>query len=728
MKSLTKLEFVRILLQDVTLTFFYLVTCFLVAANILIKAESPTNENILMHGVLMLSFHWIPGVILIPHELYYSHIVMKFRSNFQKVIILSIGFILFPVLPIFIFLYILYNSKEVKYLYRLQTMQTYNLLLQSSFHLILLIVLLLQNQLPEDNTCLVDKLGRYACLTYPVLVNIILSVTIIMISSIKLQKRSEGILSSPFIYLPYITAAMMFRLLSYALIINYIDKWACIPITFFIFIHILLQGYNSNYMKDYSEKSNHQEEGDDIDGLHNYALIWNGTEWSCELLNSRSQEKSTALKSETHNISSVLLGVQSAILVIHRVKDDFLWSILSCYLGNGLILSCLFVIYYLVNYVDTFLYASNILNNEYFNFIICILTMSGFISPLLLFVFKSINRNFIKVLLSIFLLLIVILLPCICLIILKKITFINAVYFFTITSNSTMSNVATYSVPLHDNIRLKNTYRLQEIYFDIECTEKEIYEKDILFINKSNPNCVTLVKIKNKTKIIIDEHNTFRTSSPFHNKLFPRDFLKLRSEVQELGTLYGSTILPAIHDINKYLTCSEKTVIELMPTTFKTVNIRNTSINCTVFKFMTSSGLIYENQCVKIDQLQYKTQVSCQNLSAETSFHLNGNELSISNMFERNGKMHSRCCINATHSIEKYGLCEATFYDDMNQENKFYRIGKCDKFDRQELISFGHDGNCVVSTFYEADCMNSNIPLKNSCRTVVCDDNNNYIL
>ena len=114
MKSLSKLEFIRILLQDVAFTFFYLVTCFLVAANILKKDKSSTNENILMHGVLMLSFHWIPGVILIPHELYYSHILMKFTSKFQKVIIVSISFILFPVLPIFIFLYILYNSKEVK--------------------------------------------------------------------------------------------------------------------------------------------------------------------------------------------------------------------------------------------------------------------------------------------------------------------------------------------------------------------------------------------------------------------------------------------------------------------------------------------------------------------------------------------------------------------------------------------------------------------------------------
>ena len=258
MKRLSKTEFVRILLQDVALTTFYLITCILVAVNILMKYESPVKENILMHGVLMLSFHWIPGLILIPHELYYSSILMKSRSSFQKVIIVSIGFILFPILPILLFLYFLYHSKGVKYLHRLQMIQTFNLFLHSSFHLILLSVLLLQDQLSEDKACLVDKLGRYACLTYPVLVNIILSVIIVMISSIKLQIGSKGLLSSLPIYLPYITAAMMFRILSYTMMINYIDKWACIPIFFLVFIHILLQGYNSNYMKEGIVKSSNQ--------------------------------------------------------------------------------------------------------------------------------------------------------------------------------------------------------------------------------------------------------------------------------------------------------------------------------------------------------------------------------------------------------------------------------------------------------------------------------------
>ena len=56
--------------------------------------------------------------------------------------------------------------------------------------------------------------------------------------------------------------------------------------------------------------------------------------------------------------------------------------------------------------------------------------------------------------------------------------------------------------------------------------------------------------------------------------MFLREFLKLRSEVQELGTLYGSPDPPAIHDINKYLKCSDTASIELMQNSYETVDLR----------------------------------------------------------------------------------------------------------------------------------------------------------
>ena len=112
---------------------------------------------------------------------------------------------------------------------------------------------------------------------------------------------------------------------------------------------------------------------------------------------------------------------------------------------------------------------------------------------------------------------------------------------------------------------------------------------------------------------------------------------------------------------------------------------------------MTSLGLIYEVQNVQINGIDYQTKVNCEKFSAETTFFLDNNLLDLSASFKRNEKLYSRCCINTTHSIREYGHCNAENYLDINLNRKFYKVGKCDNFDEQEVTSFILEGKCLKS-------------------------------
>ena len=712
--SITKLEFTMILLQDVGLTSIYQITCILLGAN-KINNGNTVRENV-HHGIIIFCLLWIPGVIMILHELYYDSILTRSSTIGMRILAITMGMIFYPTLPVFLYLSFLYKPKEMEYIQRLRIVQNFNLHLHSSMHLILLIVLLLQDQLSEDTACLVDSLGRSACLAVPVLLNIVLTVIMQVTSSLNLQTESKRAISAVINCSLYTTPTIIFRIFSFALIITYIDMWAVIPICSIIFLHILLQGYNSNYMKDNSETQN--QEAEDVDGMHNYqhnyALIWSGSEWTCEPNNFEKLDADTIYESEMKNISPILLGIQSSIIYVHRYHDDISWSLLCCYFGNGLILINLSVIYVLVNYVETFNYTSNILSNELFNFLFILLCLYAILSPLLLLITKYSFISLRKSILSLFMLCIVLMFPYFCWIIMKTTLIVNTVYFFTINSNQNTSIVTSHTVFPGENMMFNEKYGISEIYFDINCTEKELNAK-LLFVNRSSPACKIVIENTEGFIFSVEYQNLYRSSSPlFSNRIKLKGFIALRQNVLKIGTMYVNDKVPDINNVKAYFTCSSDSSIELIE---DIKDVKN--ITCSNKKFMTRSGLIFENRCVEIDGLHFKKQVPCKTL-LDPKFYLNGESLNQFSIISENGKSNFVCCINSTHSLKKFGHCESQTFNDWKFQIPDYKLDECNDYQEQNMISYILHDNCLLSIFYKVYCEEKENPIKKPCKTVYC--------
>ena len=713
--KLSKLEITEVLFQHIVLTLIYITTCILVGVSKFATSEIQST------GTFIICLLWIPGTIILLHELYYDSIFVRSESMFWRILSAVIGLTFYPFLPVFLFLCYLYKPMDIKYFNRLKTMQNFNLFLHSSMHLILLIVLLLQDQLPENTACLVDSLGRSACLTVPVLLNIVLTIIILITSSVNLHNRKKRKLSTIINCLPYTFAAIMFRIMSYALMIIYIDKWAVIPIICIIFLHILFQGFNRNYMTD---KQN-SKAIDDVDGhhnyKHNYTLHWDGSTWSCKPIESdKPEDSSYENESDVQNLSSMLFGIQSSILYVHRRQDDLSWSLFCCYFGNGALISILLIIYILVNYVHFFYYGHNILDNIMFNYSIALSIIYGIISPILLN-FQSTVHNCTKAIFALIFVVLIMFTPFIGWPILKNYVHSNSLHFYTISSSKNGSYVTSQAIAFSNHPKVAEQYDLSDLYFDVQCTDSNIFNKKFLFLNSSNQNCDDVIKNHKGTHIFVIETNLLRSSSPFQNKILLEDFTELRIALNLSGKMYISDNAPTLADVKVYLDCSSDNQIDLIPATdFESSKVN--SSNCSTKKYMTSSGLILENQCVSIDGHQLNAKVKCKTLLADTIFRLNKTLIEKSLLASNDGKKYSFCCLNETHSIEFYGNCKSNSLVQFIEQEIIYRRGKCNEFLQQAFVSYYLVDSCLQSVFYQAYCKKPTVPLKNECQTLKCID------
>ena len=706
-----------IILLNIVLTVIYTITCISVGVSKITIADAKSL------GILIICLLWIPGIILILHEHYYESILVRSASKFGKILSVIIGVIINPFLPALLFLSYLYKPVDLEYFHRLKIMQSFNLFLHTSMHLILLIVLQLQDQLSKDTACLADDLGRSACLTAPVIVNIILCVIILISSSMKLQTGIRPKMSTLINCLPYTLTIMMFRITSYALIINYIDIWAVIPITCIIFLHILFQGFDNNYLKDKHKSISNDD--DNVDGhhdyTHDYSLIWNGSEWSCKPLNGIKEEEHYNDENYLHNISSLLLGIQSSVLYIQRNQEQMSWILLCCCFGNGVLVLVILVIYVLVNYIEDFNYVPNNLDNELFNYLIFLLVLYGIFSPLLIYI-KRFSSNCRTVLAVLVVLLIIIVLPFLGLSIFKNSFDKSKINFYTIDPSNSASIVKIHPVVLSNYQKLQEKYETSEIYFDLSCQDKDLLQRSLFFINDSNKACNDIFQGHKGTNVFVKELNLFRSSSPNRNILPLEDFKELRMTVRRLEIMYVSEKEPDIHQIKNYLKCTDKNVMDILLGNSETAIFDLISSNCTAKKFMTSTGKIVENQCVSLNEKLYSAQVHCHSFSSDTVFMLSNHTLQRSLLTDANSEPNFSCCINSTHSFMHLGMCHKSSFSSFNGQRFLYRNGTCNNFFQQELASFRLVGNCLQTIIHLADCNNVEIPIRNTCRTVHCYD------
>ena len=112
---LTKQRYLWILLKDIMLSSIFILSCILIGINMIVKKETHLH-----YGVLVLFVTWFPAVLLIPHELYHSSILIPAKNTTTKILASAIGLVLFPIIPLAMYLHLLYGSKAFGYFSRLE--------------------------------------------------------------------------------------------------------------------------------------------------------------------------------------------------------------------------------------------------------------------------------------------------------------------------------------------------------------------------------------------------------------------------------------------------------------------------------------------------------------------------------------------------------------------------------------------------------------------------------
>ena len=164
---------------------------------------------------------------------------------------------------------------------------------------------------PLSSSCVQDSLGRVACLPSIPMASMIFSMLSILKSVFDLNTspvvsssyhsmtRTKLSLHLAFCYFPFYLGNIIFRLTSYAFILNYIDYWSIIPAVILYILNLAVCGVyfihhpqHDESFREHIPVDNMTDEGlahdnidppkvtvlgDDVDGPP--ALIWNGTEW-----------------------------------------------------------------------------------------------------------------------------------------------------------------------------------------------------------------------------------------------------------------------------------------------------------------------------------------------------------------------------------------------------------------------------------------------------------------
>ena len=713
-KSISRLTFLRILILDIIFTAVFVLTNILLGLYLIIGKGGSIQLETWNYGILVLIIPWLPSILLIPHEFYYKTELVKPLQSRMKIVLILAGFLLFPLLQVFIYSYYLNKKIHSKCMRRLDKVRNINHLLHSSLNLILLTFVTIRGQLlpGDDSSCIIDNLGRSACLLSPILLYTIISVLILLRSSISLNSvkspdtglvkyMEEGIVN-----IPYLVSVIIFRIVSYGYMFSYIDYWSIIPMVTILLVHIIIQGYLYLFEEEERMKISDYEE-DDVDAAP-YTLVWNGTEWSCDGLDLK-KKKQQGIESQNslEDISPVLLGIVSTILNISagRKKRSICWSLFYSYIGNIMILSVIIAIYILVNYTESFQHESTVLDNEHFNKLSIFLLFLGLCSPLyLLLKKKNCIQNSLHCL-CLFLMITGILgVPIIYVFLSPWNIHARELNLFTIISSENGSSVNIHASIKYPDV-LEDRYRYSELYWDTTCSDTMIQDKRLLFINKSSSVCQDLLSKNNITVPIltVGEYNQYRSSSPDYRDYYipNKDFIILQSQVLKSGTLYLSSTSPTPEHIKEYLSCSGSDIVEIIDNEYIDNN------QCSDRKTLNTDNEITETHCVSINGVQTKINIKCTMLNSNVKFVKKNLELL---------PKHKACCYNTSHSLEYFGQCESRNVPVITSFNNVYVFGSC-RMIFQTFTSYYYTNSCVITLSFLTLCDDQRFPL------TICENN-----
>ena len=704
-KSISKQTFLCILIIDIILSGVYFTVNSILAAHLIFSDK----QNNLRYGVLMMIIPWIPAVLIIPNEIFYKTSLFEKNSKNEKILSVFTAIVFFPIWSICLFISSFRNLTITSRLKRLDKVNSMKQIIHSNLHMLLMIFLIMRGRLlqEDDASCITDDLGRSVCFTFPVIVSLILSVIFIIVKgSIAVKRESLKSLLS-------LACLLMFRTVSFAFILTYIDYWSAIPFFLLFILQIVLFEY-SKKDKPFEDK---EVDCDDTDAP--CVLIWNGNGWvprepgpGLDL-----DEENSTQQNKPINISTVITASLNIFISRNIFEGLSKQNMFLTFVTNLLILAVIAIIFILVAFFEQFNYESNILSFNSFIAMTVILFCYGLFSLLFqkYYLFDNMKPVFIITFVSIvFSIIIIIALP-LTIIVFKNFNRSNHAYFYTINSNVNITEIKTFSVQMNHEVSVsaEQIYLFNEIMWNIDDTSHiNITNNNIKLVFCYNSlNCDNL-NIKHALKIHFDTNNVLRQSSPtslsnIGNSGTLFSIFELYDSAKESGHVYFSNSEPTIERITYVLNCSNSHSISTLDLSYSNDN------RCAQVKYLNYDLKITEKKCFKYNEKIIPLDILCrrqQHLNKIT-FNNQKNQLLKNQQTFYSGLRAEYCCLNSSHFLENYGECSdklSLSYLDSKSYN--YETPNCPIFNHRKHSLFRKtSGNCLVSLSSHTECDDDSI-------------------
>ena len=666
---MSHMTFQHILYLDILLPTIYLVLNTILAIHLIYS-----KEDGIWYGILMMLIPWLPALFLIPNEIYYNTATFGEQFSSAKLMKITLNSVFFPVWPIYNYMTSFRSLTISNYLSRLDKINSIKQIMHSSLHMVLTIFLIMRGRLlqEDENSCVKDNLGRSVCFKYIVILSLILSTILIIGKVIKEENYS-------FIKIPFISCTLVFRTVSFAFILTYIDWWSVISFLIITLEVIILMQLN-------------KKENDAIN--ENMICMKNDRDLSSS-------------KKET-NKENILGCVKACLNIVMPLNFDR--DILLFIVTNILILINVFVVFCLVKFLKQFNFENNVINNDLFVVIVlCIICYGVFCSLFAIFAVKMwpLCDKYCSLTISV-----VVLISFPLFVILSNFVFSkNEIYFYTIQSNENLTEIEEFnfqisSFPEGDVSKIILNYN--DISWNMENENNSQASK--LCFSFDSRHCAHK---EFALTIFVDEQHLNKVE-------------KLRYLARQSGNVYISKNRLKISVIKNLLKCSSSTKIYV-----NNEGENGEDYQCLQFKFLNFDNEIVERTCITLEDnnIVQKLDIKCNVVQNFNEFvFFDGNEiLNKEYLTFKSGLKNNLCCKNRTHFVEYIGQCSKTAYYFSQSENfkLKYRTPDCPVFGyRKYALFLKPSKKCIIILSILENCKQSSEALncdfdQYSCNMIV---------
>ena len=259
-KTIPSTNFMKILLVNIIENVFFSIN---ICIGIFVIISHYYSERTFIYALGLLILPFMINILIAINECFYKTEIVQTNGKYEWMkIILTMLFLQHLYFLSFMTTMCGLDFQE-NLTRRLTIVNSIRTIIYSCSNNIALVFLLLRGVITLDNrTCLVDDLGRSACIIYPVVLIIVIGILVTVIHVHKIYGLDT-------FSMPITLIVIIYRTIAFSLIISYLDFWSIIPIVIIFLSGMMITIKSKNYNKN--------TERDEIDGVT--GLVWDGDEW-----------------------------------------------------------------------------------------------------------------------------------------------------------------------------------------------------------------------------------------------------------------------------------------------------------------------------------------------------------------------------------------------------------------------------------------------------------------